>query len=308
MADHAIEALQNAGFSADQIRHSGDMASDNQNSFLASVKSLFTGEDAGSDNVRRELMNMGFSQGEADYYANEFNAGRSFVAVDATGREQEAVSILRSNGAHDYDMRSTAGQTGGYAQAGSYTTTGYGQSYASSGTGASSYSQPTYQDQASYGQSSYSQPAYQGQAEASQTDYNNDVDTDDNRRLRLREERLEAEKSTVQSGEVRLHKNVVEEQQTINVPVKKEEVYIEQHPVNGDQVSDTPIGENETIRVPVREEQVNITKTPYVKGEVNIGKRTAEENREFSDNVRREEARVEREGNPSIRSNDLDNA
>ena len=85
------------------------------------------------------------------------------------------------------------------------------------------------------------------------------------RSLRLREERLNVSKERVQTGEVSLHKEVITEQKTINVPVTHEEVVIEQHPATAGQVDNTPIGEGETIRVPVNEEQVNVSKDSHMR-------------------------------------------
>ncbi len=128
------------------------------------------------------------------------------------------------------------------------------------------------------------------------------ADTEE-RRLRLRAERLQAYKRPVQVGEVRLRKEVVAEQQTLDVPVTHEEVYIERHPVQG-QVSDVPIGEGETIRVPVHEEQVQTSKQTVETGEVTLGKRQVEETQRVSDTVRREEARLERSGDVDIQRNE----
>jgi uncharacterized protein (TIGR02271 family) len=135
---------------------------------------------------------------------------------------------------------------------------------------------------------------------ANQGEYTNDQQ----QALRLREERLNVNKERVQSGEARLHKDVIEEQQSIDVPVTHEEVYIERRAVTGDRVSDAPIGQDEVIRVPVNEEQVNVTKTAVETGEVTIKKRAVTENQRVSDTVRHEEARLEKDGNPRIVTGD----
>ena len=91
------------------------------------------------------------------------------------------------------------------------------------------------------------------------------------------------------------------QQQTINVPVTHEEVYIENRPVTDANVDDnTPIGEGETIRVPVTDEKVNVTKDTVVTGEVSIGKRAVQENQQVTDTVRREELRTDENGNPRV--------
>jgi uncharacterized protein (TIGR02271 family) len=122
----------------------------------------------------------------------------------------------------------------------------------------------------------------------------------DQQRVQLREEELRAEKERVQAGEVRLRKEVVEEQRTIEVPVTREEVVIERHPVSGRQTADDDIGEDEEIRIPVMEEEVRVEKTPVVKEEVSVQKRAVHETRKVSDTVRREEAHVEHTGDAEI--------
>ena len=145
------------------------------------------------------------------------------------------------------------------------------------------------------------------QSTATQTTANTATGTtaaDEQRALHLRAERLNVGKQTVQSGEVQLHKEVVEEQQAIDVPVKHEEVFIQRRTIDDGRLSDTPIGQDETIRVPVSEEQVNVTKTAVETGEVAIGKRTVQENQRVTDTVRHEEARLDTTGNPLVHTDD----
>jgi uncharacterized protein (TIGR02271 family) len=130
------------------------------------------------------------------------------------------------------------------------------------------------------------------------------TDAEGEQRLKLREEQLNVQKQPVETGEARLRKDVVSEQQSVDVPVTHEEVYIERRPGSG-QPSDAPIGESgETYRVPVREEQVTTSKQTVETGEVAIGKKQFQDTQRVSDTVRREEARVESEGDVNIRRND----
>ena len=102
-----------------------------------------------------------------------------------------------------------------------------------------------------------------------------------------------------------MRKDVVSEQQSMDVPVTHEEVYIERRPGTG-QPSETPIGERETYRVPVREEQVTTSKQTVETGEVAMGKKQVQDTKRVSDTVRREEAHVEREGDVDIHGTDGD--
>ena len=115
-------------------------------------------------------------------------------------------------------------------------------------------------------------------------------------RLELKEEELRARKQVVETGEVGVRKEIVTETQTLAVPVTHEEVVIERHPVAGERPVSGDIGEGEEIRVPVMEERVTVEKQPVVTEEVVVGRRQVQETERVSDTVRREEARVETEG------------
>ncbi|TMF51111.1 MAG: YsnF/AvaK domain-containing protein [Chloroflexi bacterium] len=134
---------------------------------------------------------------------------------------------------------------------------------------------------------------------------NQSTDTDPEQRMQLREEQLRVGKQAVQTGQVGLRKEMVSEQQTVDVPVTHEEVVIERRPGSG-QPSDTPIGEEETYRVPVREEQVSVQKQPVVREEIALGKRQVQDTQQVSETVRREEARIERKGDVNILGNDIE--
>jgi uncharacterized protein (TIGR02271 family) len=119
--------------------------------------------------------------------------------------------------------------------------------------------------------------------------------------LELREEQLRARKQPLETGRVSIGKEVVEEKQTLDVPVTHEEVTIERHAV-ARRPADGSIGEkDETIRVPVREEQVSVEKQAVVTEEVSVGKQQIQERKQVSGTVRREEARIEGEGDIDVK-------
>jgi len=119
--------------------------------------------------------------------------------------------------------------------------------------------------------------------------------------LQLREEELQAHKQSVETGKVRIGKEIVSEQQTLEVPVTREEVTIERRPV-ARRAADGAIGEsNETIQVPVHEEQVSVDKRAVVTEEINVGKRAVQETKQVSGTVRREEARIENDGDVELK-------
>jgi len=123
-------------------------------------------------------------------------------------------------------------------------------------------------------------------------------------KVQVREEELRAHKQPVETGEVRVRKEVHTEHKSIDVPVKKEEVIIERRPVTGRQVSGQEIREGEEIRIPVREEQVHVEKQPVVKEEVTVGKRQVQDTERVGGTVRKEEIKVEKTGDVDVKQHD----
>jgi uncharacterized protein (TIGR02271 family) len=120
-----------------------------------------------------------------------------------------------------------------------------------------------------------------------------------NRRMKLREERLNVNKERVSAGEVGIHKEVVTERKTIEVPVEREEVVITRHATAQPGRDAGPI-RDEQIRVPVSEERVNVSKDTVVTGEVDVSKRKVTETRTVSDDLKKEEVRVDKTGNARV--------
>ncbi len=116
------------------------------------------------------------------------------------------------------------------------------------------------------------------------------------RRIQLRGEMLRAVKQRVEKGEIRLRKDIVTENQTISVPVTKEEVVVERVSAGEAEPLSGSIGDEGEIRVPVSEERVSVVKEPVVTGEVRVRKRAVQNSQQVTDTVRHEEARVENEG------------
>ena len=133
--------------------------------------------------------------------------------------------------------------------------------------------------------------------------------TEGEQTLRLREEELRTRRQTVEAGQVEIHKEVVAEQQTLEVPVTREEVVIERHSVSPTEAARMDFGEiceGESIRVPVREEQVTVEKMPVVTEEIEVGKRTVQETRRVSDTVRREEVNIDHDEEVDVHHRQVD--
>ncbi|WP_394139657.1 YsnF/AvaK domain-containing protein [Cytobacillus oceanisediminis] len=125
-------------------------------------------------------------------------------------------------------------------------------------------------------------------------DQRNGLTEDEEHSLKLREEQLDVRKDRVQAGEVEIHKDVVEEQKTVNVPVEHEEVYVERRKVDDPTAASTsPIEDDETIRIPITEERVEVSKKPVVTDEVVVGKREVQETQQVTENLKKEEVHLE---------------
>ncbi|MDI4646913.1 YsnF/AvaK domain-containing protein [Cohnella hashimotonis] len=140
---------------------------------------------------------------------------------------------------------------------------------------------------------------------ASGSSASSDVDAQDADTLRLHEERLNVDKERVRTGEVSVHKDVIEERQTIEVPVQREEVVIERHAIHDEATDGAAIGKDETIRIPVSEERVEVTKRPVATEEISIGKRVVQDTEHVSETVRKERAELDRSGHPAVENEDL---
>ena len=119
------------------------------------------------------------------------------------------------------------------------------------------------------------------------------------RRIQLRGEILRTYKDRVQRGEVRLRKDVITETKKVEVPVTREELVIERTPASG-QGATGEIGRDEEIRVPLSEERVRTEKQPVVNEEVRVGKRAVQRTENVSDSVRREELRIDKDGDVDV--------
>jgi uncharacterized protein (TIGR02271 family) len=219
------------------------------------------GIGAATGGILGALIGMGIPDEDARHFERGFKEGGILVTVNAGTRTDEALAVLRRNGADIGPSSRLA-------------------------TGAAGV----------------------GTVEAA-TGMRNTADTardrtnlTDQERLQLREEELNVSKERVQAGEVRVRKEVVTEQQQVDVPVTREEVVIERHPVAGHQTAGGNIaaGAGEEVRIPLTEEQVRVNKDTVVREEVTLGKRKVEDVEHVSDTVRREEARIEGEGEQNI--------
>jgi uncharacterized protein (TIGR02271 family) len=119
--------------------------------------------------------------------------------------------------------------------------------------------------------------------------------------LERREERLMVDKDVEEAGRVSVGKHVVEEQQSVEVPVTREEVTIDRRSV------DRPAGSEsfteDSLDVPVYEERVETGKEARVVEELEVGKTSTTDTAHVEDTVRREEFDIDDEAGTTSRQN-----
>jgi uncharacterized protein (TIGR02271 family) len=126
----------------------------------------------------------------------------------------------------------------------------------------------------------------------------------EHQRFRLYEERLIANKSRRQTGEVAIGKRVESETARVSVPVEKERIVIERQTPEavGSMVnsSDLDFKEGEVVHMRVYEETADITKQAFVREEVNIRKEVERDTVDVTETLRREELEVDVNGKPVL--------
>lgn len=127
--------------------------------------------------------------------------------------------------------------------------------------------------------------------------------------IQLKEEQLDVNTHDVKTGEVDIHKRVVNDTETIDVPVKREEIVIERKPVNNDLTNDVDhinpddSLKDETITIPVKEEQIDVSKHTVVREEVEVHKKEHEDVKHVTEDVSHEELDVDTKGDVQVEDN-----
>jgi uncharacterized protein (TIGR02271 family) len=117
----------------------------------------------------------------------------------------------------------------------------------------------------------------------------------------LAEERLRVRRTREKVGQVDVDIDVISHRETMRVPTSHEEVYVEEEAVTP-RPAEHPIGEgkDDVISVPVYDEEITPEKETVITREVHVGKMEEEEEETVSEELRREEARIERHGDVEV--------
>jgi uncharacterized protein (TIGR02271 family) len=118
--------------------------------------------------------------------------------------------------------------------------------------------------------------------------------TDEEIRIPVMEEELTAMVREREAGAVRIEKDVVTEEQTLEVPVTEERVRVERRVVDRPvTAADADAFEETVIEVPLRSETVDVQKQARVAEEVVVSKEATQRTERVADTVRKEEVVVD---------------
>ncbi len=284
-AETAVSALKAAGFSSSQIgvalSTAGTSAGVTDESYATSASTsssaASTGHAAGEKVASTWDRFKGFfDSSDVEPYADERTTDTTHShEITAGGYEHEDFSHSLNGLDVPPDRSRYFGHRMGSQQGAVVTVTASGreqeaeaileQSGADLGSGAESYD--------------YSAPLVAGQ-----------------QKIQLLGEVLRVQKDRISRGEVRIRKEVITEQQTVQVPVTREELVIERIPVTGSTEVAGQIGGGNEIRIPLSEERAGLEKQTVVREEVMVGKRQIEDVQEVAGSVRHEELDVDQTG------------
>ena len=121
-------------------------------------------------------------------------------------------------------------------------------------------------------------------------------------RLQLLEERLVVNKDRFKAGSVQIGKRVETHEESVSVPLQREEVVIERHAVSDARpVEGVVLGEGtQTMNVDLEAERANVSKQAYVTEEISVGKRAVTETQTVTDTVGREVLDVNKTGDVKL--------
>ena len=121
-----------------------------------------------------------------------------------------------------------------------------------------------------------------------------EVGTDEEIRIPVMEEELTATVRGQEAGAVRIQKDVVEEERTLDVPLTEERVRVERRVVDRPvSAADADAFEETVIDVPLRSETVDVQKQARVAEEVVVSKEAVQRTERVADTVRKEEVYVD---------------
>ena len=266
-AELAIESLEAAGFSRGEIKL---YQRDN------SIHSL------------ADIVDLGLDKEELNDLENGFNTGHIIVTLMPTAQHQKALMILNENDAKTILTSNINSSTNQNVYDNSATSRDYSMNIA---------------DTINTDIGDLADLERKGIYKSSIQDIDlNNTESENKQKLSLYAEKLDISKESIESGEVVIRREIITEIKTIEVPVSREEMIIERHTKNKQELN---IVDNIEIlaRIVISEEKINISKEIILKEKVEIKKIKVTENQTVSATLLHEELEINETGNVIIEDN-----
>ncbi|MGC2403196.1 MAG: YsnF/AvaK domain-containing protein [Acidobacteriaceae bacterium] len=252
--------------------------------------------DYAGEDIEGSLTESGIPSHRAAYLSRNLQRGGAIVTVRDTNRTAEAEQILSANHGkvryEEPDVNRAAVAESAYATSEPSNRSGdlaAGRSYADAPAKFGDEPRPV--DAATFTGRAVTDTGDTGVSNRASRDSLAD-------RVQLFGEVLRVHKDRVSRGEVRVRKDVVTEDQSIEVPITREELVLERVEVPSTPAPSAKIGQSQEVRVPLAEDRVRVEKQPVVREEVKVGKREVADVARVGDQVRHEELRVDSDVEP----------
>ncbi|WP_100407926.1 YsnF/AvaK domain-containing protein [Bacillus solitudinis] len=113
----------------------------------------------------------------------------------------------------------------------------------------------------------------------------------------LKEEVMDIRKKEINTGEVNVHREIVEDEKKVTIPVQREEIVIES--IQKDQNLDE---HREVTRIPISEEEIHITKQRVQLADVSVSTKKINELKQVKTNLKKETLAVEMSDETDVNS------
>lgn len=233
---------------------------------------FFSGEN-NARSLHSELLRHGVDQNAAATIERSLTPGSTVLTLDGSNHPELAANIVEQCGGYIL-----SGETFGTSDATEASTdTATGTATARTGEGEGRRGSEIL---------GYRQPERYARGE----------EIDEEQRLRLRAERLQIAKQREEAGVATVGKDVIEKTNEVDVPVVREELFVERRSIDAAENVDadtTPIEQSDAIRIPLVRERVVVTKRPVVTDEYVVGKRQVTDTQHVSETTREEKLAVD---------------
>lgn len=115
--------------------------------------------------------------------------------------------------------------------------------------------------------------------------------------LQIKEEQLDIAKKWIQTGDVKIHKEIFSEEKNFTIPIQREELVIEKNFIASD-ISKNK--EPEILRIPLTEEQVEFSKHKVILENISIYNQQIKDIEHIEETLKKEKPKIKISGSPSV--------